>query len=263
MPTVVDAALQRRPLRVNWNSVRGDFSMSELTCTAIPAWPESSLLGRLTPADQHVLVSLGRRAVFPAGEVIVRQGANDGHVVLLTKGLAKVLVNTESGHEALLAVRTGGDLIGEVAFPESRPHPATVVTCTKTSAQLIRTKLLAAVLASNPRIHCQVTLMLSERLRWADEQRAVLTALPARARFARVIVEIAGTCGHTTRGGQWELGVPLSHSELASFAGVSLSSAEKTLRELRQQGAVAHRRRVLVTDMTALRGLAGLSAPKP
>lgn len=237
--------------------------MSELTCTPIPAWPASSLLGRLTPADQRVLVSLGRRAVFPAGQVIVRQGAKDGHVVLLTKGLAKVLVNTESGHEALLAVRAGGDLIGEVAFPESRPHPATVVTCTKTSVQLIRTDLLATVLASNPRIHYQVTRVLSERLRWADEQRAVFAVLPARARFARVIVEIAGTCGHTTRTGQWELGVPLSHSELASFAGVSLSSAEKTLRELRQQGAVAHRRRVLVTNMTALRGLAGLSAPNP
>jgi len=237
--------------------------MSELTCTTIPAWPKSSLLGRLTPADQQVLVSLGRRVVFPAGQVIVRQGSNDGHVVLLTKGLAKVLVNTESGREALLAVRTGGDLIGEVAFGESRPHPATVVTCTRTSAQLIRTGLLATVLASNTRIHYQVTLMLSERLRWADEQRAVFAALPARARFARIIVEIAGMCGHTTRGGQWELGVHLSNSELASLAGVSLSSAEKTLRQLRQQGAVAHRRRVLVTDMTALRGLAGLSAPNP
>lgn len=83
------------------------------------------------------------------------------------------------------------------------------------------------------------------------------------ARFARIIVEIAGMCGHATRGGHWELGVELSHSELASFAGVSLSSAEKSLRELRQKGAVARRRRVLVTDMAALRGLAGLSAPDP
>jgi CRP/FNR family transcriptional regulator, cyclic AMP receptor protein len=237
--------------------------MTDLACTPIAAWPGSSLLGRLAPADQRVLTGVGRRAVFPAGRVILRQGAIDHYVVLLTKGLAKVLVIADSGHETLLAVRTGGDLIGEMAFPASRPHPATVVTCAKTSAQLIRTEALAAVLAANPRIHYQVTLMLSERLRWADEQRAVLAALPARARFARIIVEIAGMCGHATHAGQWELGVDLSHSELASFAGISLSSAEKSLRELRQQGAVARRRRVLVTDMSALRGLAGLSAPNP
>lgn len=237
--------------------------MTDLACAAIPAWPASSLLGSLAAADQRVLVGLGRRAVFPAGRVILRQGANHDHVVLLTRGLAKVLVITECGHETLLAVRTGGDLIGEMAFPAMRPHPATVVACGKTSAQIIRTGALAAVLAGNPRIHYQVTLMLSERLRWADEQRAVFAALPARARFARIIVEIAGMCGHATRGGHWELGVELSHSELASFAGVSLSSAEKSLRELRQKGAVARRRRVLVTDMAALRGLAGLSAPDP
>jgi CRP/FNR family transcriptional regulator, cyclic AMP receptor protein len=237
--------------------------MTNLTCAAIPAWPRSSLLGRLAPADQHVLLGLGRRAVFPAGRVMLRQGANDDYAVLLTKGLAKVLVITENGHEALLAVRTGGDLIGEMAFPARRPHPATVVACARTAARLIRTEALAAALAANPRIHYQVTLMLSERLRWADEQRAVFAALSARARFARIIVEIAGMCGHTTRAGQWELGVELSHSELASFAGVSLSSAEKSLRELRQMGAVSRRRRVLVTDMSVLRGLAGLSAPNP
>jgi CRP/FNR family cyclic AMP-dependent transcriptional regulator len=237
--------------------------MNKLVRAAMPGWPKSSLLGRLTPDEQNRLLAIGTRAVFPDRHVIIRQGVMEDHAVLLTKGLAKVVVDTETGHQALLAVRAGGDLVGEMSFLENMPRSATVISCVTTTAQLIPGRLFLAFLARNPGIQYQVTRMLSERLRWADEQRVALAALPSQARVARIIIEIARTYGHQNGSGQWELGVALNNSELASFASVSLSSAEKSLRALREAGALGRRRQVIVTDMTALRRFADPNCRNP
>jgi CRP/FNR family transcriptional regulator, cyclic AMP receptor protein len=232
---------------------------------ALPAgaWPRSSLLGRLKPDDCADLLSIGTRCVFPDRHPIIRQGADEDHVVLLTKGLTKVVVYTENGHEALLAVRVGGDLVGEMASLEKRPRSATVISCVRTSAQLIPADLFDTFLDRHPRVFYQVTRMLSERLRWANDRRVAFAALPAPARVAGIIVELAQTYGRCTGGNGWELGVPLSHAELASFAGVSLSSTEKALFAFRKSGAIARSRQIAIADMAALRDLARPPAEDP
>jgi CRP/FNR family cyclic AMP-dependent transcriptional regulator len=224
-------------------------------------WPQSSLLARLTEPDRQELLNVGTRAVFPSQHVLVRQGAQEDYAVLLTKGLAKVVVDTENGHEALLAIRVGGDLVGEMASLERKPRAATVISCVKTSARLIPADLFAAFLKGHPHVHYEVTRMLSERLRFADEQRAAFAALPAAARVARILVEVAHTYGHCMGDDQWDLGLSLSRAEVASFAGVGLSSAEKSMRRLRDLEVIAQRdRRILITDMSGLRrATAGLA----
>lgn len=227
-------------------------------------WPQSSLLARLTEPDRQELLSVGTRAVFPSQHVLIRQGAHEDYAVLLTKGLAKVVVDTENGHEALLAIRVGGDLVGEMASLERKPRAATVISCVKTSARLIPADLFAAFLKRHPHALYEVTRMLSERLRFADEQRVAFAALTAAARVARILVEVAHTYGRCIGGDQWDLGLSLSRPEVASFAGVGLSSAEKSLRRLRDLGVIAQRdRRILITDMPGLRGSAAGFAQNP
>src|ERR1700735_4026534 len=232
-----------------------------VTSDGTPAWPRSSLLGRLDPADRQRLTSLGTRAVFPERHVLIGQGARDDHIILLVQGLAKIVVYTETGHEALLAVRMGGDLVGEMASLGGKTRSANVIACVRTSARLIPADLFGAFLKRNPSVSFEAARMLSERLRWANEQRVAFADLPARKRVARILVEIAQTYGHNTADEKWDLGVHLSHAELAAFAGVGLSAAEKSLRWLQESGAIARGyREVTVTNMSLLLDLAGRDA---
>jgi CRP/FNR family transcriptional regulator, cyclic AMP receptor protein len=220
-------------------------------------WPQNSLLARLTEPDRQELLSLGTRAVFPDQHVLIRQGDPADYAVLLTKGLAKVVVDTENGYSALLAVRAGGDLVGEMASFEGKPRSATVISCVRTSSQLIPADLFVTFLQEHPRVHHEVSRVLSERLRFADSQRVAFAALPATARVARILVEIAHTYGHCIGDGQWELGLSLSRPEIASFAAVGLSSAEKSLHNLRDLSLIGQReRKILITDMPGLRSWA-------
>ena len=230
--------------------------MNDVRPIALPSslWPQNSLLARLTEPDRQELLGTGTRAVFPGQHVLIRQGAPEDYTVLLTKGLTKVVVDTENGYSALLAVRVGGDLVGEMASLERKPRSATVISCVKTSAQLIPADLFATFLQEHPLVHHEVSRMLSERLRFADNQRVAFAALPAMARVARILVEIGQTYGYCTDGDQWELGLSLSRPELASFAAVSLSSAEKSLHELRDLSLIGQReRKLVIIDMPGLR----------
>jgi hypothetical protein len=76
-------------------------------------WPQSSLLARLKEPDRQEVLSAGTRAEFPSQHVLIRQGAQEDYAVLLTKGLTKVVVDTENGHEALL--------VADPAIPGSDP----------------------------------------------------------------------------------------------------------------------------------------------
>lgn len=216
-------------------------------------WPPSSLLARLEEADREELLHIGTRVVFPVQHVVIRHGQREDYAVLLTKGLTKVMVDTENGREALLAIRAGGDLVGEMASLERKPRSATVITCAQTIARLIPADVFHAFLARRPRVLFAITRMLSERLRFANEQRVAFAALTAPARVARILVEVAHTYGRPTDDQHWGLGLALSNREIASFAGVSLSSAEKAMQRLRKSGAVTQgNRRVFIADMPAL-----------
>jgi CRP/FNR family transcriptional regulator, cyclic AMP receptor protein len=230
--------------------------------TALPAslWPRSSLLARLTASDREELLRLGTRATYPSQQVLIRHGDPEDHAVLLTQGFTKVVVDTENGYEALLAIRVGGDLVGEMATLERKPRAATVISCVRTVAHLIPADLFIAFLEGHPGVHREVSRMLSERLRFANEQRVAFAALPAAARVARILTEIAQAYGRNDSDHHWELGLSLNRADLASFAGVSLSSAEKALHGLRELGVLGQRGRdILILDLPALsRAAAGL-----
>jgi len=201
---------------------------------------------------------LGAGALFPERRVLIRQGNPGDYVVLLTRGLVKVVVDTEVGHEALLAIRASGDLVGEMAVLGKKPRSASVIACVPTSVRLIPAETFTAFTKRNPEVMRKAAGILVERLRESDEQRIATSTLPARSRVARVLLEIVQTYGSRYADDAWELGIPLNNYELASLAGVGLSSAEKSLRLLQDRGAVARReRRIVVSDRTMLRELAG------
>ncbi|HEY3902734.1 MAG TPA: Crp/Fnr family transcriptional regulator [Streptosporangiaceae bacterium] len=226
--------------------------------TVRPGWPSSSLLGQLSSAHRDELLRLGAGALFPERRVIVRQGNADDYVALLTRGLAKVVVDTEVGHEALLAIRASGDLVGEMAALGQMPRSASVVACVPTSVRLIPAETFTAFTKRNPEVLYKAASILSQRLRESDEQRIAVSTLPARERVARVLLEIAHTYGRPYAADAWDLGIPINNSELASLAGAGLSSAEKALRWLQDRGAVGRRKgRVVISDRALLRRLAG------
>ncbi|MFJ3551560.1 Crp/Fnr family transcriptional regulator [Streptomyces sp. NPDC090114] len=222
-------------------------------------WPARSLLGKLPPGDREELLRLGVRTRFEAGEVLLREGADDRHVLLLLSGFAKVTARVENGEESLLAVRVGGDTVGEMAAMDGAPRSATVTACGPMTARVLQPGALRALLMRRPEVAITLTGIVADRLRWANRRRLDFRGYQVKVRLARLLVELATTYGHPVDGGA-VLGCRLTQLDLAALTGAAETTVHKGLRELRDEGLLeTGYGSTVIRDLPRLRHIADLA----
>src|SRR5581483_9178510 len=130
-------------------------------------WPSGSLLAGLHSATRAAFLSLGVRRQYPeSGRVLIREGDTTTSVYLLLAGWVKV-TGTVDGQDALLALRVGGDIVGELAALDGRPRLATVTTAGPVVARAISRADFVGLLNRDPRLALAVTRGVSDKLRTA------------------------------------------------------------------------------------------------
>jgi CRP/FNR family transcriptional regulator, cyclic AMP receptor protein len=228
---------------------------SRRVATGTLPYPPGSLLGRLNDRTREEFLSIGVSEGRPAGMTLYTQGENDTSAMLLLYGAVKIIGRDPAGERTLLAIRVGGDLFGEMSALDIGPREASAIAVADVFFKRVNRAELRNFLARHPDAAIEVATMLSERLRFAD-QRRMEHGRPASVRVARVLVDIYESYG-TRTGARWDLGVPLTREELASLAGIKLSTAEKIIRTFQQEGIVSGRYRgIAVIDMARLRARA-------
>jgi CRP/FNR family cyclic AMP-dependent transcriptional regulator len=216
---------------------------------------------RLGVRDQ--LLALGHERRFPAKSNLLQFGDPGDHAILLLTGVVKVLVHSPVGAEVLLAVRVGGDLVGEMAVLDGSRRSANVVSCGEVDARIVRQAEMNQFLARTPEVAYEVSRMISGRLRWSDRRRVDFVARSPLGRLAHVLAEIAETYGRRL-GDRWELDIPLTQAELGSLAGMARRTVEKRFAELVAAGVVeSSYRGYTVLDMVGLRRVADLPVQNP
>jgi CRP/FNR family cyclic AMP-dependent transcriptional regulator len=235
----------------------GKINSRRAATSALP-YPGASLLGRLTDRTREDFLSVGVSETRQAGMTIIKQGELDSSALLVLHGSVKVQATDPGGERTLLAIRVAGDLLGEMAALDVGPRTATVISCTDIFYKRMTRAELRNFLARHPDAAIEVANMLGERLRWADRRR-IEHGRPANVRVARVLVDLCEAYGSRS-GNRWDLGVPLTREELASIAGIKLSTAEKIIRTFQQDGLVSGRYRgIVVLDMARLKARAEIA----
>ncbi|MET9107027.1 Crp/Fnr family transcriptional regulator [Streptomyces zhihengii] len=225
-------------------------------------WPARSLLGLLSVPARRELLGLGARKRFEAGAVMLREGMDDEHVLLLLSGFAKVTATVENGESSLLAVRAAGDPVGEMAAMTGAPRSATVTACGPLLARVLPSAALRGLLLTVPEVSVALAGIVADRLRWANRRRLDFRGYPAKVRLARLLVELAASYGASGPGGT-VIGCRLTQPELAALAGVAETTVHKVLRELREEDLLeTGYRSTVILDLPRLRRLAEL-APEP
>ncbi|HEX6342637.1 Crp/Fnr family transcriptional regulator [Umezawaea sp.] len=197
------------------------------------------------------LLKLGTARTYENDKRILEQGASNDHVVVVLRGTVKVVAYSEYG-PTLLAIRVRGDLVGEQAGIDKNPRSASVIACGEVLVRTIALNELKRV----PEVDVQVQRMVSERWRSSDQLRVDFFGRNARAKLARVLIEIA-TMGGWEAEPRWELKIPLKRAELGSLASMPPSTADKQMRQLIVDGLVAaEQQRITLLDTEALRLIA-------
>lgn len=230
-------------------------------------WPATTFLGRLPGPAAADLLEQGTLMIYHKHRVMLRQGDDGQHLLLLTRGVVKITASSESGTDVLLGIRVAGDVVGEMAAFEDRPRCGTVLACGEVHARIIPLPVLEKFLARHPEAMKPLMAVLSARLRSSNERRIDSRVYDAPVRLARVLVELVRTHGRSAPGGverRQVIGVTISQSELASLSGLALATTEKVLASLSATGLVERSyRRITVCDVPGLLGFAKVTPQIP
>jgi CRP/FNR family cyclic AMP-dependent transcriptional regulator len=222
-------------------------------------WTPGSLLDSLTAAEQDALLNLGGRTQYAAGEVLLAEGDRTTFAVIILDGYVKITARTEDGMESLLAIRTPGDVIGELAAIDRSPRSATASAVGAVVARRVSQPELDQCFRRHPSIAVAFNRAVAFKLRISTRRRVDFRTRDAKVKLARALLELfEGPAGLRHAQG----GLLITQSELAGLIGVSEPTVHKALRELRAIGAVTTSyRRLVISDVAALREVAGTAPP--
>ena len=215
-------------------------------------WPPTSFLGRLSSGSRSAVLRLGTRRRLAADEILIQEHARADFVAVLLTGLYKVVGLTDDGREALLAVRVGGDLVGELGLADGEPRSATVRSAGDGEYLRIGERDYRAFLATYPDANAAMARAMAAKLRSATRRRVEFAAYPAAVRVARILCELAAAHGAPDARGV-RIAIALAQPELASLVGATEPTVQRVLYAMRDAGIIAvGRRTVWVLDQQRL-----------
>ncbi|SCG67968.1 Crp/Fnr family transcriptional regulator [Micromonospora coxensis] len=204
-------------------------------------WSRTSFAGRLPQSDRDALLRLGGRQEFPHNHRLLRQGEPGRHLLLLTSGRARVVVDDVRS----IALRSSGDLLGELSYLDERPRSASVIAVGTVVARRITATAFDHFLRDHPTAIRPFAQVLADRLRAADK-RTVAASHDVTTRVAATLCELAAADGD-------RLTVNVTQRELAQLVGASQVSVHRALRRLARDGLLDTRHgSVVIRDEVAL-----------
>jgi len=220
------------------------------------AWPARSLLGSLGAPARTRLLALGALRQYPPDRVLIRELDQTGFVLILLDGVVKATARAQDGRAALLAIRMGGDLVGEVAAVDGQPRSATVTSCGTVVARVVSRAEFLDCMRREPQIAHAVSGSVVAKFREASARQVDYAGSDVPTRLARVLFHIAMTYGERA-GNVVNIRWPITQPELATLAGAGEPTVHKALRQLRDAGVVSTGyRSITINDVARLRSLA-------
>jgi len=225
---------------------------------------EGAILSRLAehPVLKHLhddgLGRLVRQAVarrFAERETVFEQGDVSRSLMAVTQGYVKLSAVTVNGREVVLDLAGPGSVFGELAALNGWPRSAAAVALTDCTLLAIDAGAFSRALAEVPEALMEMVRLLSRRLRRTTEQMTDTLDLPAPARLAKALLELAALHSRVVSDGL-QIELALSQRELGGMSGLIRESINRHLSNWRDAGWLRlSDRTITLTDVQALRAL--------
>lgn len=184
------------------------------------------------------LLGRGTDVSFRHRDVVVLQGDVGDSLYVLTGGVVKVTVAAENGSEMIVALRSRGDLIGEFSLIDDKPRVATARAVGTVGAIRISRPDFDAFGRQHPAARSTLMRSLVAKMRASTDWNAQ-RARSARERLAWALHDLATDYGETEEDGSVIIPLALTQSEMGELAGTAVSTTERILAGLREEGVIA------------------------
>ena len=174
-------------------------------------------------------------------------------------GWVKILTATRDGHEIVLALRSNGDIVGEIGA-ETGHRIATIQAISKVRALIVQYDKFRSFLDTNLEAGHAYRRVVTHRWSDANEILRIRAVATGGQRLAALLLDLSERHGDVVNG-VINLAMPLSQEELASLAGTSRATGTRAFDSWRKRGLIRTRQhRITIIDPEGLRRVAGPAA---
>lgn len=207
----------------------------------------------LSEPRRNELRQMGTPRVYQPETVIVREGDQADFAIIVLDGCVKVSTHDNRGYQAILGLRNGGDLVGELAVVDGDYRSATLTTLTVVEALILPAGSFRNFLRQRPDAAEVLHRTVSGRLREADRYRSAAGSQTVPQRLAGLLLLLGTKYGEKVDNGGVLIDLPLSQEELAGMIATSQRTLGRILEQWRQQKLiVTGRRSVLLLSVEDL-----------
>lgn len=212
-----------------------------------------NIFDALSPEDLGELSHHAKTRAYKRGEVIYFAGDPNTTVYLLKKGRVKLVYLDEHGHKFTLAICRPGQPFGELVLSERRePYRFIAQALEDSELCLIPKDDLVRFAQERPQLALRLTKWVGDQLRELQIRLEDLLFKDVPTRLVRLLERLARDEGQQTPGGI-EIGLKLTHQEIAELIGSTRETTTLLLNQLRRAGVLQRRRgRLIITDLQKL-----------
>jgi CRP-like cAMP-binding protein len=189
----------------------------------------------LATEDLEQLSGLLQQRHYNKGEVIFHQGDVGTALFIVRMGEVAIRLSSSEGKEVILALLGRGDAFGELALLDGEPRSTDAVSRDESDLLRLNQEDFRRFLSERPQVAMALLAVLSRMVRRVTQLVHDSAFLDARARLARVLLDLARTQGQPAAEGG--IVIPrLTQVELANLCGVTRESANKWLSFYKREG---------------------------
>jgi CRP-like cAMP-binding protein len=173
-------------------------------------------------------------------------------VYVLLGGFVRVVNQTAAGDQTMIAIRTAGDLIGELAALDRAPRLSTAIAASTVTGRVIDGVRFREFAEQNPVVGDAIAQSVRAKFRTATRYRVAAGQASVLTRVARVLAQLVDSYGRRLSTGVL-IDIPLPMHDVASLVGAAEKSVSRAYHELREAGVIkAGYRAVLIRDLKLL-----------
>jgi CRP/FNR family cyclic AMP-dependent transcriptional regulator len=206
--------------------------------------------------ERRALRAAARRRRFRRGDAIFHEGEAGDSLHVIDSGHVAIRAGSSLGDTVTLSVLGPGDAFGEQALLSPDSHRTASAVC----LDPVQTLALAGstfedLRARYPAVDRFLVEVLAAQVRRLSSQLVESLHVDAETRIVRRLATLAEMYGS---GGGGDTVVPVTQDDIASMAGTTRPTVNRTLKALEHEGLVVlGRARVSILDPDRLAGRAG------
>jgi CRP/FNR family transcriptional regulator, cyclic AMP receptor protein len=221
------------------------------------------LFERLTSEQLAALESHCSMRKFPKRSLVYSPRDPTEGVFLMAAGRVKICTLTEDGKQAILAFLEPGELFGELAVLGPDVHEDYAEACEDSLVIRIPVQVMQRLMNEHPAFGIGINKLIGFRRRRLERRLRSLLFRSNRERLILALLDLAEQYGYPTAGGI-QLGVKLSHEDLANMIGSTRESVTIALGELQAEKHLrVGRRTIVLVDLERLAQSVNAPVPVP